>query len=224
LLIAAEGTDASGKSAALERLARWLERKGRRVSVVASSPSPLVRAAAASTRSRLALTPTVAALLAAADEVGAAQRGIRPRLIDDRVVLVDRYAWTAVARDVARGLDPDWAGALRRPLPAPDLVILFRSDRVGVVARALSDRPPSVGSAVVADAFGGFVDRLIEAYEGLVDASGEVTASPWPVAVSTIEAPIDPDEADRRIRALVRPLLEGIRLEPGRAGLERTAA
>jgi thymidylate kinase len=215
LLIAAEGTDGSGKSGALERLARWLERRGRPVSVVAWSASPLVRAAATSQRSRIALTPTVAALLAAADDVMAAERMIRPRLVGDRVVLVDRYAWTAVARDIARGLDPGWAGALRRPLPAPDLVILFRSDRAAVVARALADRPASTATAAVTDAFGGFVDRLLAAYDGLLASSAGGAASPWPVPVTVIEGPVNADQADRHSRTIVRPLLDGAHLQPG---------
>jgi len=52
LIIAAEGPDGSGKTAALEGLARWLKRKGRRVSQVPWTASPLVRTAAASSGDR----------------------------------------------------------------------------------------------------------------------------------------------------------------------------
>ncbi len=207
LLIAAEGPDGVGKTAALDRLARWLERRGRHVSLVGREPSPLVRAAAASTRTRTQLTPRVAALLEASDDLAAAEREIGPRLSHGRVVLADRYAWTAVARQVARGLDPGWVGLLQSPLPRPDLVILFRQRPGVVVERALAARPRNAELTAVADAFEAFVVRLVAAYDALAEGAAADDARPWPVPVVTVDAKLAPDDADRAVRDAVRAWL-----------------
>ena len=53
---------------------------------------------------------------------------IRRPLARGDVVLADRYAWTAVAREIARGLDPIWAAALYRFTPRPDLILFHRQE------------------------------------------------------------------------------------------------
>src|SRR2546422_2080212 len=114
LLITAEGLDRAGTGRVLDLLARWMERHGRRVEVVQSAPSDNVRRAAASRRSRPFLDARIAALLAAADFERSAGDTVRRGLTRGSIVLADRYVWTAVARDVARGLDPGWARNLYR--------------------------------------------------------------------------------------------------------------
>jgi thymidylate kinase len=220
LLIAAEGPDGAGKSAALDRLGRWLERKGRRVSVVEWAPSGLVRAAAARPGTRRAFTPRVSALLAAADDLRQAEREIRPALRRDSIVLVDRYAWTSVVREAGRGLGLAWSGSLRTPLPTPDLVLLFRQAPDVVVERALAARRPSALTTAVSDRFAAFARQVTAAYDRLVESAAEPSARPWPVAVAVIEPGLDPDVVDALVRAAVRPLLSGShhaigRLRPG---------
>jgi thymidylate kinase len=166
----------------------------------------------------------VSALLAAADDIGQARREIVPRLKGDRIVLLDRYAWTSVARDAARGLDPGWAGALRSPLPAPDLVVLFRQPADVVVARALASRRPSALTAAVADAYAAFARDVMAAHDGLAAGAGLPTATPWPVAVVVAGPGLGPEAVDEHIRAALRPLLGGARHVPGRIGSPGIAA
>lgn len=216
LLIVAEGLDGSGKSATLDSLARWLERRGTKVRTIAWEPSELVGRAAADPRSRTSLTPRVAALLAAAD----AQRriGVRVarRLDHGDVVLADRYAWTAIAREVARGLELDWSINLHRTLPAPDLVLFHRAAAGAAVERALATRPASVRSAAVGAAYGSFVDRLLSAFEALIERSRQGSGTPWPTRVVALDLLADPDSnaqiARDAIRALAGPSSEA---DPG---------
>ena len=42
------------------------------------------------------------------------------------IVLADRYAFTAYARDVARGVDPEWIRNLYSFAAQPDIVLYFR--------------------------------------------------------------------------------------------------
>jgi thymidylate kinase len=204
LLIAAEGLDGSGKSAGLDALGRWLERKGRRVHLVTWAPSRLVSRAAAAPRGRQVLTPRVAALLAAAEASDRFAREVRRPLARGDVVLTDRYAWTAVAREVARGLEPGWAAAIYRFAPRPDLVIFHRQEPAAALARALSTRSAPVGAEAVAEAYGEFLERLMRAYEWLLS---EPTAGPWPTRVLLLDPNVMAQTRVEAIRDAVRPLL-----------------
>ena len=206
-MIVAEGLDGSGKSATLEDLGRWLERRGCRVRAIAWKPSRLVERAAADPRLRIALTPRVAALLAAADAQRRVGRRVTRWVGSGDVVLVDRYAWTAIAREVARGLELDWSSDLHRSLPPPDLVLYHRGDAGSAADRALAGRPPSVRSAAVGAAYGTFVERLLAAFDGLAERSSTETGSPWPTRVVTLDARTDPGRNARLARDAIRPLV-----------------
>lgn len=206
LLIAAEGLDGSGKSAGLDALGRWLERKGRRVHLVTWEPSRVVARAAAAPRGRQVLTPRVAALLAASEAADRFAREIRPPLVRGDVVLADRYAWTGVAREVARGLDPAWAAALYRFAPPPDLVLFHRQEPAVALARALATRPAHVATEAVAAAYGDFLERLLAAFERLLGGAG---TGPWPVRTLILDPGGGAATRVEAIREAVRPLLDG---------------
>ncbi len=210
LLIVAEGLDGSGKSATLDGLARWLERRGRRVRSIAWEPSVLVGRAAADPRSRTTLTPRVAALLAAADAQRRIGSRVARRLAAGDVVLADRYAWTAIAREVARGLDLDWSGDLHRTLPAPDLVLYHRGDAGPAVERALASRAPSVRSAAVGAAYGDFVERLLGAFDTLAERVRGGLGTPWPTGLVVLDVREDPIATARMARDAVRPMVEPV--------------
>ncbi len=206
LLIVAEGLDGSGKTATLDGLARWLERHGRKCRTVPWEPSPLVGRAAADPRSRVSLTPRVAALLGAADAQRRIGTRVARRLGRGDVVLADRYAWTAIARAVARGLELDWSINLHATLPAPDLVLYHRGQAGSAVERALATRPPSIRSAAVGAAYGAFVERLLAAFESLAERARQGSGTPWPTTLVELEA--DSGLNARIARDALRALLE----------------
>jgi len=205
LLIAAEGLDGSGKSAGLDALGRWLERKGRRVHLVTWEPSRLVARAAAGPRGRQVLTPRVAALLGAAEAADRVAREIRRPLVRGDVVLADRYAWTAVAREVARGLDPGWAAALYRFAPRPDLVIFHPQGTAAALAQVRERRPTPEAAEAVAGAYGVFLERLVACYERLL---ADPAAGPWPTEVLVVDPRVAAERRAEAIRTVVRPLLD----------------
>lgn len=208
LLIVAEGLDGSGKSATVEGIARWLERRGRKVRIVAWEPSELVTQAAADPRSRTALTARVAALLAAADAQHRIGAPVARRLERGEVVLADRYGWTAIAREVARGLELDWAVNLHQSLPAPDLILYHRGDAGSAIERALATRPPSVRSAAVGAAYGSFVERVLATFETLAERSRRGAGTPWSSPVVDLDVHADPATNARLARDAVRALVE----------------
>jgi thymidylate kinase len=215
LLIAAEGLDGSGKSAGLDALARWLEQKGRRVHVVAWEPSRIVARAATAPGGRQVLTARVAALLAASEAARRIAIEIQRPLARGDVVLADRYIWTAVAREIARGLDPAWVASVYRFTPRPDLVLFHRQEPAAALSRALATRRSVAGAEAVALAYGEFLERLMAAYDTLLRDRG---AGPWPAAALVIDPRTAPGHRATAIRDAIRPMLES------RAGARRSAA
>jgi len=204
----AEGLDSSGKSARIAQLGRWLEQRGHVVRVIDWAPSKAVERAAADPRLRIALTPRVAALIGASEAQGRIAARITRRLRDGQVVLAERYAWTAIAREVARGLDLEWVSNLHRAMPPPDLVLYQRSSAQLAVARALADRPPSVQSTAVASAYGEFAGRLAATFELLVERTQQGIAAPWPTDLLVLDE-ADPGESARTAWDAVLSLVEG---------------
>jgi thymidylate kinase len=207
LLVAVEGLDAAGTTAGAELIARWLERRGRAVHVVPSEGSLLVRRAAAGPRTRHALTPRVAALLAAADGLRRADAEVRPALLAGVMVVADRYAWTAAAREVARGVDAAWAAGLYAACPRPDVVIRVRHDPEDALESALRGRPASVADGAVAVAFGAFLERVEHALDWLTTQAIRADARPWPATLRVVHSSEGPEAILAAARDVVRSRL-----------------
>ena len=73
-------------------------------------------------KDRNLLNATTFSLLYAADFADRLENTIIPALDSGFVVLLDRYTYTAFARDVVRGLNMDWVKKLYDYAPKPDLV------------------------------------------------------------------------------------------------------
>ncbi len=72
------------------------------------------------------LTPTTFSLLHAVDFADRLTYQILPPLKAGMIVLADRYVFTAFARDVARGVHPEWVRGVYSFAPRPDLTMYFR--------------------------------------------------------------------------------------------------
>ena len=88
--------------------------------------SALVKAATKSGKKKNALTPMTFSLLHATDFADRLLYKIIPPLKAGMIVLADRYAYTAFARDVARGVDRQWVRDLYGFAVRPDLAVYFR--------------------------------------------------------------------------------------------------
>lgn len=122
LLIVIEGTDGSGKSTQIEKLRRWIEDKSYGCMVSEWKTSRLIANVIDDAKDRNLLNSTTFSLLYAADFADRLENTIIPALNSGFVVLLDRYTYTAYARDVVRGLDIDWVEKLYNYAPEPDLV------------------------------------------------------------------------------------------------------
>ena len=175
LLIALEGPEGSGKTTQLRLIETWLPSEGHDVvtSRWASSRlmSPLIKP-----RKRLrVLGAEEYSLLHAVDFRHRLETDILPALWAGRTVLADRYLFTALARDAARGLELDWLLTVYAPLVWPDLVVYFALDPLDSSRRVASTRAPRfyesgqdvTGLADPLTSYRRFIDRVITEYENL---------------------------------------------------------
>src|SRR5262245_16627205 len=125
-LFVVEGIDGSGKTTQLGLLAKWLAAGGRRVFMTEWNSSALVKAAAKAGKKQNTLTPMTFSLLHATDFADRLLYKIVPPLKAGMIVLADRYAYTAFARDVARGVHRQWVRDLYSFAVKPDMALYFR--------------------------------------------------------------------------------------------------
>jgi dTMP kinase len=180
-LFVVEGIDGSGKTTQLGLLGKWLSARGHRVFVTEWNSSNLVKAATKAGKKKNALTPTTFSLLHATDFADRLMYMIVPPLKAGMIVLADRYAYTAFARDVARGVDRQWVRDLYSFAVRPDLALYFRVPIEVSVDRLLARRVKlkfyeagmDMGwSAVPLESFRLFQSRVLQEYDGLVGEFG----------------------------------------------------
>ena len=180
-LIVVEGIDGSGKTTQLGLLAKWLEAEGHRVSVTEWNSSILVKAATKAGKKKNALTPMTFSLLHATDFADRLLYKIVPPLKAGMIVLADRYAYTAFARDAARGVHPQWVRGLYSFAVRPDLAMYFRVPIDMSIDRLLARRVKlkfyEAGmdlalSPNAAESFRIFQSRVLDSYDQLVDEYG----------------------------------------------------
>lgn len=122
LLIVIEGTDGSGKSTQLNLLKKAIQDKSYGVMVSEWKTSRLIADVIDDAKERNLLNATTYSLLYAADFADRLENQIVPALKSGFIVLLDRYFYTALARDVVRGQNIEWVKNLYEYAPEPDLV------------------------------------------------------------------------------------------------------
>jgi dTMP kinase len=140
--------------------------------------SALVKAATKAGKKKNSLTPMTFSLLHATDFADRQLYKIIPPLKAGMIVLADRYAFTAFARDVARGVDRRWVRGLYSFAVKPDLALYFRVpidvslDRL--LARRVKMKFYEAGldmgwSTNPIESFRIFQSKVLEEYDRIVD-------------------------------------------------------
>ncbi|WP_457741403.1 dTMP kinase [Thermococcus sp.] len=202
--IVLEGIDGAGKSTQAKLLKIWFEEKGYEV-VLTKEPTDtafgkLIR--------RLVLTGgregiidgakishEAEALLFAADRAEHVDKLIKPSLEAGKIVISDRYFYSSLAYQWARGLDLEWLIDLNRFAIRPDLVVLLDLP-VKESMKRLKSR--SIKSEF--DKIYELQRKVRENYLKLVERFPEIKI------VNALE---DVDSVHKQIVALVEALLEG---------------
>jgi len=174
-LIAFEGPDGSGKTTQRKLFKTWLQSEGYEVVTTKWNSSELIKPIIKSRKSLRALSPEEFSLLHGADFRHRVEQTILPALWAGKLVIADRFLFTALARDVARGLDLDWVLKLYQPLVWPDLVFYFSVSPTTSGRRVATQRTPNfyeAGQDVTdladpVESYHRFITRVIREYEAL---------------------------------------------------------
>src|SRR6202158_2376927 len=180
-LIVVEGIDGSGKSTQISLLSQWLRHRGFAVTFSEWNSSPLVRETTRRGKKKEMFTPTTFSLIHATDFADRLEQYIVPLLKAGAVVCADRYAYTAFARDVVRGVDRSWVRNLYRFAIKPSLAFYFKVPLDGAFGRIPGGRDAlkyfEAGMDLglrpnIEERFRLFKGRLLEEYEAMIDEMG----------------------------------------------------
>lgn len=141
VLIVVEGIDGSGKSTQLHLLDKWLRSKGLLVFTTEWNSSEVVKEITSKGKKKALLTPTTFSLLHATDFADRYERNIAPLLRAGYIVLADRYAYTAFARDVVRGCSAHWVRKVYGFATKPNITFYFQVPIDIAINRILVGRP-----------------------------------------------------------------------------------
>jgi dTMP kinase len=175
LLIALEGPDGAGKTTQRKLLKTWLQSRGQPVVATRWGSSPLVKPLITVRKRIRALSPLEYSLLHAIDFRHRVETEVLPALWAGRTVLADRYLFSGLAGDAARGIDLDWLLHAYAPLLWPDLVLYFAMPPQASSRRLAAMRQPHfyesgqdvTGIEDPLVSYQRFIDRVIREYDNL---------------------------------------------------------
>jgi len=217
-LIIVEGIDGSGKSTQLLLLHKWLESQGHKVFFTEWNSSRLVRETTKRGKKTKSLTPTTFSLLHATDFASRLYHDIMPPLKAGMLVLADRYMYTAFARDVVRGVSPQWVRKLYNFAVPPDMAFYFKVPIDVAISRLLGGTRGQFKfyeagmdmnlSPDMTESFRLFQSRILIEYDKIVEEYGLITMD----ATKEIEA------QHNEMRALVAEALKEYKPKRGTHG------
>jgi dTMP kinase len=121
-LIVVEGADGSGRSTQIERLVQWLEGRGHATVQIGLKRSTLVSEELDKAQEGNILSHRTMSLFYATDFADQLENIIIPGLRSGFMVMADRYIYTLIARDLARGMDEKWLKNIYGIALVPDAV------------------------------------------------------------------------------------------------------
>ena len=181
-LVCVEGIDGSGKSTQLALLRDWLKSTGQDVIFTEWNSSELISQTTKLAKKKNMLSPRTFSLLHAVDFADRLKQVIDPALKAGFIVVADRYAYTALARDVARGVDPQWVRNVYNFAIKPDLAIYFDIEAKDAMERICSNRAPKFYEAGMDlklsndpyESYMIFQSKVIQEYKNMLDEFGIV--------------------------------------------------
>jgi dTMP kinase len=129
-LIVIEGTDGVGRSTHIGELRIWLEAQGYAVADTGMTRSELAGRGIKEAKLGHTLGKLTMQLFYATDFADRLDNEILPALKAGFIVLTDRYIYSAIARAVVRGMDPDWVRDVYGIAIVPDAIFYLRINSV----------------------------------------------------------------------------------------------
>jgi len=206
VLITIEGTDSVGRSTQVDMLREWLEVQGYGVVQTGWTRSQLVGRTITQAKQVRALNRYTYSLLYAADFADRLEKEMLPALRSGFVVLADRYVYTAFARDVVRGADPQWVRDLFGFAPVPHLIIYLKIDVTTLIRRAIPRGPLDYFESGMDMSLGDDWYDSFKKYQSLVIREYNKMAEEF--GFFTVSARLKPEAIQKKIRAKVTEFFE----------------
>jgi dTMP kinase len=209
-LIVVEGIDGSGKSTQLLLAMRYLQSLGYKPFFTEWNSAELVKAVTKKGKKNMSLTPMTFSLLHATDFAHRLVHNILPPLKAGMIVLADRYAYTAFARDVVRGCERAWVREVYDFAPRPDRAFYFKVpidvsvNRITAGRAKIKDYEAGMDLKLAPDllsSFKIFQGRILQEYERIASEYG----------LTTVDATQGIGEQQRLMRSMIDKTLEGWR-------------
>ena len=205
-LIVVEGIDGSGKSTQLRLLQKWLISRNIPVFFTEWNSSETVKQITKKGKKKGTLTAITFSLLHATDFADRYERNILPLLQAGYIVLADRYVYTAYARDIVRGCNPNWVKKIYEFAIKPEIVFYFKVPIDIAVDRILAGRPSLKYYEAGMDlnlsndpyeSYRIFQSRVIEQYESLSLSEN----------FTIVDGTMEIEESQKFVRSVVMKLL-----------------
>lgn len=125
-LIVIEGADGVGRSTHIDLLRSWLEARGHAVLDTGMTRSVLAGRGIKEAKMGHILGRLTMQLFYATDFADRLENAMLPALRAGFIVLTDRYIYSAIARAVVRGADPNWIRSVYGIALVPDVIFYLR--------------------------------------------------------------------------------------------------
>jgi dTMP kinase len=208
ILIAMEGADGSGRSTQINRLVEWLEGCGHATIQVGLKRSTLVSEELDQAKQGNILSHTTLSLFYATDFADQLENIILPALKAGCIVMADRYIYTLMVRDLARGMNEEWLRNLYSIALVPDAVFYLSVSPEELVQRnfaknhALDYWESGMDLGLSQDMFDSFLE-----YQSLVQAQFKRLQSTY--GFTMIDGNRSPEEITEELKKNIEAVLAG---------------
>jgi dTMP kinase len=206
-LLVIEGTDGTGRSTQAAMLKEWLEVQGYGVIETGWTRSKLVGQAITDAKAGHSLNRLTYGLMYATDLADRMEYQIIPALKSGFIVLADRYIYTAIARGIVRGADPDWLRDLYGFAVEPDLVLYLQLGVQELIPRVLATGKMNYWESGMDMNYGDDLYDSFVSYQGALIEQFDEMARTYNNFV-TLDAREEPKATQQRLRAAVGAYLE----------------
>jgi len=209
-LFIVEGIDGSGKSTQLDLLHKWLVSEGYLVVFSEWNSSPIVKGTTRRGKKRHLLSPMSFSLIHAADFANRIHAQILPALQAGAIVLADRYAYTAFARDAVRGVSRPWLHRLYSFAVKPTVAFYFDVPLEEAINRITEGRPTFKYYEAGLDLhLSDEPEESFRLYQGLIQKEYEQMLDEFSLVKMDATEPLVVQQ--RKMRDIVRPHLAGVK-------------
>lgn len=204
-LIVVEGTDGVGRSTHVGLLKQWLENNGSAVLDTGMTRSALAGKDLKDAKEGHTLGWITMSLFYATDLADRLENEMIPALRAGFVVVTDRYIYSAMARAIVRGADPEWMRGVYDFALKPDVVIYLRANIDDLITRVIQTKgfnywESGMDLHLGEDLYDSFVEyqtRMLQQFDVMSETYG----------FRVVQASSSVEQVFEKVREIVDPLM-----------------